>query len=250
MKKKLLEELEKFVGKDALETINDLEEAKEVVRKSGVGETVSVPGTQYPCQTQVSLPVRPLKVDPEAIWVGYGGIIPRWKRGSTVNWAAYANGYPQPDQAKFAAYRLYEATKTWNSFNLGVQFKWVGALNDACFVLGYGGDAGTTLARAFFPNTNNLNNMLVYKRAFDAGFINFMYNVFLHELGHTIGLRHEFAAQEGGAVQWGVPNPYSVMSYNLPPQIQSSDVIDTKSFYAYTGTTIGPYKIVDMYPDN
>lgn len=249
-KKELIEELEKLVGKDALETIPNLDGAEEVIRKSGVGETVSVPGSEYVCQTQVSLPVRPLKVDPHAIWVGYGGKIPRWKKGSTVNFAAFSGGYPTPNNAIFAAYRLNEAAQKWNSYNVGVKFKWVGKLADAAFVLAYGGDQGNTLARAFFPNSNDLNTLFVYKKAFEPGFVNFMTNVFLHELGHVIGLRHEFAASEGGAVKWGASNPLSVMSYKFPPIIQTSDVTDTTSFYNYTGATYGPYRIENVIPDN
>jgi len=209
--------------------------------------------SEYPCITQASIPVTiPANPnsDPFKIWIGFGGKISRWQKGSVVNFAAFAGGYPTADQAVFAAYRLYDAANKWNSLNVGVQFKWVSNLQDAEFVLAYGGDQGNTLAMAFFPNTNDLNTLYVYKRAFDPDTINFQPNIFEHELGHALGLRHEFAAQEGGAVQFGLPNPHSVMSYEFPPQIQKSDVDSTRAFYNFTGSQIGGLAIEVDLPDN
>ncbi len=56
-------------------------------------------------------------------------------------------------------------------------------------------DGGDTLARAFFPNAEDLNTVFVYKRAFDPDTVNYQSNIFAHEVGHIIGLRHEFAPQ-------------------------------------------------------
>lgn len=247
MKDELIKRLKDNLVAGGLDTL-DPEKVKDI--KTSVSEELSVPDFKYRCTTQASMPMRTANLDPASIWVGLFGKIPRWKKGVTVNFAAYAGGYPTPNHAIFAAYRLWEAAKIWNNLNVGVQFKWVGKLEDAAFVLAYGGDGGTTLARAFFPNADNLNTLFVYKKAFEPGFINYMVNVFLHELGHVLGLRHEFADQEGGAVQWGPRNPLSVMSYNFPPQIQPSDIRDTKSFYNFTGTKIGSYTIQDWFPDN
>ena len=209
---------------------------------------------KYSCVTQAQTSDRPTSSEPTSIILGLYGVIPRWKKQTTVNFAVYAGGWPSSNHANFAAYRLNEAAVTWNSLNLGVTFKWVGTLEDACFVLGYGGDGGDTLARAFFPNSEDLNNMYVYQRAFQAGNINYLYNFFLHELGHVLGLRHEFAPETGeGAgplVVWGMRNPASVMSYTFPPQLQPSDRIDTKSFYAHTDSHIQNVPIQDHYPNN
>lgn len=247
MKDELIKNLKDNLVDGELEVI-DPEKVKDVKTDSQV--ELFVADSKYICTTQASMPLHPAKLDPASIWVGLFGNVPRWKKGVTVNYAAYARGYPTDAQAVFAAYRLWDAVKIWNSHNVGVQFKWVGNLNDAAFVLAYGGDGGSTLARAFFPNSDNLNTIFVYKKAFEPAFINYMVNIFLHELGHVLGLRHEFADQEGGAVQWGPRNPASVMSYRFPPQIQPSDIRDAKSFYNYTGTHIGSYPILDKYPDN
>ncbi|KAF7679589.1 catalytic domain-containingprotein [Alternaria burnsii] len=208
---------------------------------------------KYPCVTQAQSSDTPTTSDPTSIILGLYGTIPRWRKNTTVNFAVYAGGWPSNNHAIFAAYRLNQAATTWNSLNLGVTFKWVGVLEDACFVLGYGGNGGDTLARAFFPNSKDLNNMYVYLKAFQSGYVNYLYNVFLHELGHVLGLRHEFAPEREGAgplVVWGIRNPLSVMSYTFPPQLQPSDRIDTKSFYAYTGTTIRNVRIQDFLPNN
>jgi hypothetical protein len=172
-----------------------------------------------------------------SILVGLFTEIPRWKYGSVINFATYANGYPSPDDAKYAAVSLWEAAEQWNSYNLGVTFKWVNNLKQAAFVLEYGGEKGGVMASAFFPNnTQPLNTLFVYSFSFtDKKNKETLKNTFLHELGHTLGLRHEFALDplryEGGAQVYGTRNPLSVMSYNLPPQVQKSDIDDIKSFY-------------------
>jgi hypothetical protein len=171
-----------------------------------------------------------------SILVGLFTEIPRWKYGSVVNYATYANGYPNTDDAKYAAVSLWEAAEQWNSYNLGVTFKWVNNLKQAAFVLEFGGEKGGVLASAFFPNPQPLNTLFVYSLSFtDKKNRETLKNTFLHELGHTLGLRHEFALDpdrfEGGAQVYGTRNPLSVMSYNLPPQVQKSDIEDIKSFY-------------------
>lgn len=68
-----------------------------------------------------------------------------------------------------------------------------------------------------------------------------MHKVFTHELGHVLGLRHEFAigdvpsgmrAEGHGAVRLGPPDEFSVMNYrDEPPELQQSDIDSTKLFY-------------------
>jgi hypothetical protein len=253
MKRQALKALKKRIGDDALATIQDVESVDAIEKAlSATEDTLSFSVSKYSCMTQASMLVHlPKTSDPISIQVGIGGEVPRWKKRSNVNFAAYAGGYPTPTHAIFAAYRLYEAANEWNRVLQGrVTFRWVGKLEDAAFVLAYGGNGGSTLAQAFFPNSNDLNTLVVYSKGFEPGIINNMSNIFLHELGHVLGLRHEFAAQEGGNVPFGTPNPLSVMSYNFPPQIQSSDESDTKDFYDFPGGSIGPYPVHDYIPDN
>jgi hypothetical protein len=188
-----------------------------------------------------------------SILVGLFTEIPRWRPGSTVNFAAYAGGYPQPGDAEFEALRLWEAAQQWNSYDLGVTFAWVGRLEDATFVLEYGGDKDGVLASAFFPNSQPLNTMFVYQLALkEPEYRGILKNIFLHEIGHTLGLRHEFALDperyEGGAVVYGSRNSKSVMSYVFPPQVQPSDVTDIKRFYELKTPGIKQLTIQDYIP--
>ncbi|PVH68135.1 zincin [Cadophora sp. DSE1049] len=255
-KRQLMKALRARIGEDQMETVGSLDGLKRRFDELKLSDDMSISDSKYDCATQVSIP-NPVveqkehhKPRPDEIWIGLWGLIPRWKKGSTVNYTAYGRGYLGPDHAFYAAYRLYEAAEKWNNLDIGIKFKWVSKLEDAAFVLAYGGDGGSTLAKAFFPNDRDLNTVFVYQRAFQAGFVNNMANIFLHELGHVLGLRHEFAAIEGGAIQWGSTNPYSVMGYQFPPQIQQSDVTDTRSFYNFTGGSVGGYRVTDVFPDN
>lgn len=82
-----------------------------------------------PCQTQSPLPTVLTEVDPEAgvldAYVGLFGTIPRWVKGSVINFAAYAGGYPAAGDAVYAAQQLNKAALYWNSLDVGVAFKWV-----------------------------------------------------------------------------------------------------------------------------
>lgn len=201
-------------------------------------------GPSYTCVTELPNPSSVAK-----ILVGLFDHTPRWKLNSVINFATFARGYPTPADAVYAA-KLMEAAEEWNSYKICVTFKWVPKLDDAAFVLAYGGTESKVLASAFFPNDKPLNTMYVYSYGFDkkdqAGYTNFgiMKNVFLHELGHVLGLRHEFAIEkEGGAVPFGSRDPHSIMSYTFPPKIQPSDIEGTKAFL-----TLPP--VIDFVPDN
>ena len=105
-------------------------------------------------------------------------------------------------------------------------------MNDANFALGYGGQPASrdrVLAEAYFPSEEDLSDVIVYALQFKPEFKDQMYNTFLHELGHVLGLRHEHANWnnvyfEGGSVTIHEANPKSVMAYHVVPQmIRPSD---------------------------
>lgn len=240
-----------LAGGKAPATLTEADLKKDLPQKAS--NAPSSGEASYTCVTQRNPP----RSSPAAIMAGLWEEIPRWKYGSVINFATYADGYPAPGDAIYAANCLIDAAEIWNSARIGVTFQWVPTVDDAAFVLSYGKELGTVLASAFFPSQTDLEHMYVYQHGFDktertskrGKFSNYgiMKNVFLHELGHVLGLRHEFAMNpetfEGGAIVMGSSNIESVMSYVFPPELQESDVHDTQYFYKHP-------LIVDYSPDN
>ncbi|KAJ5472590.1 hypothetical protein N7530_006591 [Penicillium desertorum] len=232
-------------------------EALATVDASNISEPVSTDTEPLPlspvCITQESVP-RNLKSDPAALMVGLEFEIPRWEPGSVVKWTAWEAGYDAPKDAMHAAAHLKQAAEAWNKADVGVNFEFVPLAKDANFVLTHGGDKGSVLASAYFPNRKGLNFVFVYSLAFQPDFRNGLWKIFTHELGHVLGLRHEFAMDpkrfEGNAVQIGKANPLSVMNYREElPELQQSDIDTTQQFYALpVGTRLSTTPIVDYVP--
>ncbi|KJJ32698.1 hypothetical protein AFLA70_611g000430 [Aspergillus flavus AF70] len=242
------QELREAVGVEALQTLDPSTVGASQLEnlKPAPGTSTTVPA-KYTCATQKPIPTTfQGSAHTAALQVGLGKIIPRWKTGpdKSVNFAAFANGYPKPELALIAAQALKQAADEWNKLELGVQLKWVAKIEDAAFVLSFAGNQDGVLAEAFFPNEKDLNVLNVYNAAFQPGTVQYLKNIFLHELGHVLGLRHEFAPEledeaDNYTVQIGPRNPLSVMGYEFPPQIQPSDVENVKAFYKFPGKALG-----------
>lgn len=200
-----------------------------------------------PCITQNPIPkaLRNTKnKNLGSIMVGLNHECPRWVPGSVLRWVVVKEGFKTPADADYAAQHLNMACQKWNELAVGVTFEWVKNPADATFALWHGGSQGNVLASAFFPNPNDMSMMMVYNAAFAMPkWKANLWKVFMHELGHVLGLRHEFAldADPGTgetkeafkAVQLGPRNEKSVMTYSRePPEIQESDVASTRAFYA------------------
>ncbi|KAM0340583.1 hypothetical protein ACHAPU_010420 [Fusarium lateritium] len=261
----LLDAVEQAVGAEYLQTIKP-SDVSNVDGDSQVPTTTEVPV----CVTQRPIPpalrAAQAKGGMHDIVVGLEDEVPRWVPGSVVKWAAWRQGFPSQEDADYAAEQLAVAAQAWNDADVGVTFEWVPLAKDATFVLTHGGADGRTLASAFFPNKKDLNYMFVYSYGFSKQWKPAMWKVFTHELGHVLGLRHEFAigdaqgemsaSDEGpSAVRIDAPDDMSVMNYrNEPPEIQQSDILSTKKFYSMGPDSsgqppkIGMTEIVDYTP--
>lgn len=140
----------KIAGDKAPATLTEPDLKKALPEKAP--DAPSSKTASYTCITELAPP----EASPAAIMVGLFEQIPRWKYGSVINFATYSEGFPAPGDAIYAANCLIEAAKVWTSANIGVKFNWVSNVEDAAFVLAYGGEKSTVLASAFFPNDSAL----------------------------------------------------------------------------------------------
>ena len=129
--------------------------------KKATDVTKTLPDTPL-CDTQ-DLTSQDHMYDPAGIMVGGPERleIPRWKPKSVVKWTALRHGYPCEKDAYHAAESFFRAAEEWNDAKVGVTFQWVALVEDANFIVCFGGPKGRVLARAFFPNENYLNSIFV-----------------------------------------------------------------------------------------
>lgn len=106
------------------------------------------------------------------------------------------------------------------------------------------------LARTFFPQQED-TDVVVFKYGMDAKSRYRLNNVFLHELGHVFGLRHEFALVKEGQVakRFMNENKLSVMAYNKVPTVQESDREEIRAFYQLeNGADVDGSPVTDYVP--
>ncbi|RYP47416.1 hypothetical protein DL768_006531 [Monosporascus sp. mg162] len=177
--------------------------------------------------------------------VGIDGFIPRWTKGSTLKYIVRAESFPTPDMATYTAGKLAEAISMWK--DKGVRFQQVYPTCRATFQVIYhdmpADNYANVYAEAFFPNAHlpTERTLIVYGLALNEGNRDYLANILSHEIGHIMGLRHEFAAksnsEEAGSVLWGKENDRSIMNYFDHPskwRVQKQDLDDLESFYEST----------------
>ncbi|EUC42357.1 hypothetical protein COCMIDRAFT_29010 [Bipolaris oryzae ATCC 44560] len=238
--------------------------------------------TKYPCDTQEeedpSFGPAPISNsdrttndknsdEPDSIVVGFRTIVPRWDihitDGRVLQYFVQEDTFTSPQQAQTAAQTFQDAADTWNELELGVSISETKDQDTANFYLVYKpnptvGPGLNILARAFFPHEVD-QDVVVFSRAFDTSAIPILKNIFQHEIGHILGLRHEFAITgdddkdlqpEGdGAIQFLTNNYNSIMSYNFPPKLQDTDREQIAQFYKLSnGYMMGESPVTDFQP--
>lgn len=221
----------------------------------------------FPISAQESMVSRYYcKTEPDSICSIYLDIrfprtIHRWAKGSIITFNVDWKSFLISDEhARHAAMSLQRAAEEWNKGDVGVRFERANDDEKAVFQLTYSQyyrRDTRRLAHSFFPGDPPEEQLLyVYGPAFTQGNYHWLENIFCHELGHVLGLRHEFAEtsreeQRHPSAQLGENNALSVMNYFNHPsmiRIQESDYDGARRFYNFYDREYCGSAIVDENP--
>ena len=150
-----------------------------------------------------------------------GKIIGRWTPNSVLTFNADSTSFPTLEALDYTLSALEWAVREWNEVcKAYVRFERVSNDSPAVFQLRYKVNDNAnrdTLAQSFYPKPKPSQQRLltIYSLCFGPKHYEHVRNIFLHELGHILGLRHEFAAdeEEDKPVRLGPADAYSVMNY-------------------------------------
>ncbi|OTA79525.1 hypothetical protein M434DRAFT_18017 [Hypoxylon sp. CO27-5] len=207
----------------------------------------------YRCKTQAE------SINCIYLHVSSEDTIYRWEPESVITFNINCSSFPNSIYARRAAACLESAAEKWNVGNLGVRFERVADDTPAVFQLVYSAfhrRDPLRLADSFFPGDSwHQQHLCVYDLAFNKvkGNYDWLINIFCHELGHILGLRHEFAGTkelDEPSVQLGENNDSSIMNYfeDLSEmRIQESDYVEVRDFYRSRGE-YDRFKVVDVIP--
>ncbi|KAK4064657.1 hypothetical protein Trihar35433_8174 [Trichoderma harzianum] len=177
--------------------------------------------------------------------IGFGGQISRWRRGSELSYVICDESFPTPDSAMLAKTAMRTATSMWKG--IGVRFRQVERHDKATFAVVYEDSSEGVYAISFFPKASG-GKLVLYEPSLSN--TDHLANILAHELGHILGLRHEFAQERElePSVLFGHENANSVMNYfkQLSKyQVTEQDLQELAEFYAYDE---GELSISDIDP--
>ncbi|KAI1478284.1 hypothetical protein F4774DRAFT_386488 [Daldinia eschscholtzii] len=203
----------------------------------------------YPCGTR-DTSVTSIRLHLTSPYVSH-----RWKSRSEITFNMNRHSFSSNiEHLRMVIETLDAAAHKWNQGQIGVQFKRVKDDESAVFQVVYSPSGGDCLARSFLPYMGPIERQLVvYELAFTEvqGRYDLMTNLFCHELGHILGLRHEHAQVKEPcvpSVPWGGKNKSSVMNDDLPLEkmcIHDNDYAEVRAFYR-APAMYGKYIIMDV----
>lgn len=184
-------------------------------------------------------------------------VVGRWATGSTVSYFVSNTGL-NSTQVEAVTASMAIAASSWASSGLDLIFNETRREEDATFLVAYDRLMKTnTYARAFFPGESR--RVIEFGRLLLNNSID-MSNVFTHELGHVLGLRHEFwdvilPKEEDNVVHYpsNKRDEDSIMdhrkAYNLPLLVMSDmDRQIIPEFYDLPAGQQGDFIIEDYIP--
>ncbi|KKP03620.1 hypothetical protein THAR02_04304 [Trichoderma harzianum] len=181
--------------------------------------------------------------------------IPRWRRGSELTYTIDAKSFPTSAEAVQVKAAMQTAINMWKGIGASFKYLEVDNSDSATFVVTYHCHGPRNIyASSFFPDESP-GDLLVYR----LGLFNAVYlaNILAHEIGHILGLRHEFADKthkEGKilrCVLFGKENPRSIMNYYKNPgelQVSQQDLRELKEFYECSEESYDGLPIYDYDP--
>lgn len=200
----------------------------------------------YKCITQVD--------ECYGLCIGEDREIPRWCSGSEIPYIIRTESFRTPGAAALVASAMAEAISTFWGNIIDVNFKQVGRDDPATFQIEYMESHSShpdAYAISFLPTTQ-ASSLVVYRKALEHP--NYLVNILAHELGHILGLRHEFAIEREGflpSVRFGSKNHESIMNYfdHLSKlQVGKQDREEVAAFYAYKEAYFRGLPIVEIQP--
>ncbi|KAK4066162.1 uncharacterized protein Triagg1_8230 [Trichoderma aggressivum f. europaeum] len=187
-----------------------------------------------------------------AVRVGWDSQILRWFKGSELTYLICEESFPSKDSAMAAKDGMKAAITKWKGE--GASFKEVKRYEPAAFAVVYDHrQRSDYLAYAFFPRAEPAE-LLLYPKIFAGGNGNHLANILSHEIGHVLGLRHEFAHKKEAhvpSVRFGSEDPQSVMEYHedlSKLQVTKKDLEGLKELYAYDQPVYKGMPVIDVSP--